>query len=128
MKIALKCPISNTSFTNKVPISETYHKNITLTETLKLLCPLTIKWRLFQLLAKFVKNAFFCSIYYNFTNIIYLFLLMYVICSKFLTKVMLILQNENTKKTKSNFRRTIYDKANAFVTSIFRSFMFFWVH
>ena len=38
-----KLPIYNTTFNNKVPICEIYHKNLILPESLKLLCPLTVK-------------------------------------------------------------------------------------
>ena len=53
-----KAPISNTNFSNKVQISESYHKIITLTGNFKLLCSLTVEWRPFQFLAKFVKICF----------------------------------------------------------------------
>ena len=36
---------------------ESYHKNVTLPKSFKLLCPLTTKWRPFQFLAKFVENV-----------------------------------------------------------------------
>ena len=48
-----KVPISSTNFSNKVPISESYHKNVTFPWSFKLLCPLTIKWGSFQFWAKF---------------------------------------------------------------------------
>ena len=38
-----KVPISNANFSNKVPISESYPKNVILPESLKLLCPFTVK-------------------------------------------------------------------------------------
>ena len=57
-----KVPIPNTNFSNKVPISESYHKNVTLPESFKLMYPLTIKWRLFQVLTKFVENLILADI------------------------------------------------------------------
>ena len=61
-------PISNTNFSNEVRISESYDKNVTSPKTFEILCPLTIKWGLFQFLAKFVKNLFDWLILFNFTN------------------------------------------------------------
>ena len=37
-----------------------------LSQILKLLCPLTLKWRPFQVLVRFVKNPFHWLIFFNF--------------------------------------------------------------
>ena len=64
MKIAL-VPIYNTSFSKKVPVFKSCHKNVTLPKSLKLLCPLTVKWWSFQFFQKFVKNLFFIGWYFS---------------------------------------------------------------
>ena len=65
-----------------LPISENYHKNVTLPECLTFLCPLTVKLQCFQFLAKFVENLFHWLIFFNFTNIRYLHLLMCLLHAK----------------------------------------------
>ena len=77
-----KVPFSNTNFSNKILISEIFHKNVILPESLKILCPFTVKWRLFQFLAKFVKNLFHWLIFFTYTNIRYLHLLMCLLHAK----------------------------------------------
>ena len=57
-KNSTKVPISNVNFSNKILISEGFNENVILLECLKILCPLTVKWRLFQFLAKFVFLSF----------------------------------------------------------------------
>ena len=76
MKIALKyqflIPILAVKHQFLVPISAI---KFNASESFRLLCPLTIKWRLLWLLAKFVKNLFYWLILFSFTNIRYLHLL-----------------------------------------------------
>ena len=77
-----KVPISNTNFSNKILISESFHTNVILPESLKILYPLTLKWRLLQFTAKSVKNILHWLIFFNFTNIRYLHLLMRLLHAK----------------------------------------------
>ena len=82
MEIALKNQFLISILAIKYQISESYHKNLTLLESFKVLCPLAIKWWPFHFLAESVWNLFHWLILFNFTNIRYLHLLMCLLHAK----------------------------------------------
>ena len=53
-----KVPISNNNFSNKIPICESYHKNVTLHETFKLLYPLPISVENLSIFSKICQKYF----------------------------------------------------------------------
>ena len=61
---------------------KSYHKNVTLPQSLKLPCPLNVKMLPFKLLEKFVKNIFHWLIFCHFINIRYLHFLICLLDTK----------------------------------------------